>query len=115
MAKLYTFFEGYLIVFKYLDKYWEQTKLEDLGALLGSMDPNTFTDHQPADQGLLKDWATITHERTDLTLEECFDYMIHFIEKQNEWLDLKQLLNYLNEVKRKGKQDWKDFIIVNET
>ncbi len=102
--------ECYQKMFKYLDRYWEKTKLDDLGGLLGSMDTNIFKDDNPADSGLLEDWETITNRRVDITSEECFEYMIKFIEKQSEWLDLAELVNHLKDVKKLKNQDWEEWI-----
>lgn len=106
----YNSFECFQIVFRYLDKYWQRTKLDDVAGLLGSMDTNIFADNKPADMELFKDWDAITHKRTDITPEECFDYMIEFIKAQNEWLDLGKLIDHLKETRENKGQDWEEWL-----
>lgn len=112
MKKLYNYLEAYEIVFKYLDKYWEKTKMDDLGGLLGGMDPTLFTDKNPANPRYLNEWEEITNKRTDISIEECFSYMIKFLELQNEWLDLQEFIDHLKKVRRQKSNDWKEWLKV---
>jgi len=75
-----------------LKAYWEQTKLDDLGGLLGSMRPDLFSGGMPIDKKLVDDWEIITGESEDINEEEAFDYVIKFLEKQSEWLNIDSLI-----------------------
>lgn len=103
MADKFSYWENYISMFLFLDKIYEENKhFDDLGGLLGSMDPYLFTDNTPADSALLKDWLDITRgERTNISFEEGFNNMSSFIEREqkNFSLDLKELINYLEEAK----------------
>lgn len=86
--------------------YWEGTRLDDLGGLFGSMDTEIFADKTPVDRGIFEDWGTITGKMSNLTLDECFDYMVQFVKKQNEWLDLGSLVGRLQ---LNSNQEWEEF------
>lgn len=46
--------EAYLAMFAFLDEYYDITKSEDIGALLGNM--SLLEDGYPADPTMLEDW-----------------------------------------------------------
>jgi hypothetical protein len=101
MATTLTYWQGYLSMFHFLDKYYHRTKLDDLGALLGSMNPFLFEGGLPADEVIATDWLdTIKKDdilKEDLEVGECFEFMIQFLKYQESWftIDLHPLLNEL--------------------
>lgn len=103
MTDKFSYWENYISMFLFLDKVYEENKhFDDLGGLLGSIDPYLFTDNTPADSALLKDWLDITGgERTNISFEAGFNNMSSFIklEQKNFSIDLKELIDYLEEVK----------------
>lgn len=46
--------EAYLAMFAFLDEYYNLTKSDDIGGLLGSM--SLLADGHPADPAMLEDW-----------------------------------------------------------
>jgi len=81
--------DTYSCMFSLLDSYWEQTQLEDLGGLLGSMNPNLLVDGVPIDDKLIFDWNNIVSgESNYMTETQGYNFVIQFIEKQESWLDL---------------------------
>lgn len=100
------YWNNYVSMFFYLDKYWERTKLDDLGGLLGSMDPNLMIDRKPMDTSLLKDWIEIVGDKDRITLDEGFENMIKFIEQQLSWLHLHELYTHLKQVKEEKGSEW---------
>ena len=82
-------------MFSLLDRYWEQTRLDDLGGLLGSMNPNLFADATPIDEKLVSDWNSLSGERNHITETEGYELMIRFLEEQTDWLDLNSLVSDL--------------------
>jgi hypothetical protein len=50
--------QAYDAMFRFLDTYWERTgRPDELGALLGSMSREIWTDHEPADPAMWEDWV----------------------------------------------------------
>lgn len=114
MMDKFSYWENYISMFLFLDKVYEENKhIDDLGGLLGSMDPFLFTDNTPADSALLKDWLDITGgERTNISFEEGFNNMISFIEREqkNFSIDLKDIINNLKVVK--SNPQWETWIMI---
>jgi len=48
--------QGYEAMLKFLEKYYELTGADDIGALLGSMSP--LADGKPADSAMWAEWRT---------------------------------------------------------
>lgn len=48
--------QSYLAMFYLLDEYYDVTKNDILGSLLGSLNPFLFSDGMPADQAAWIDW-----------------------------------------------------------
>ncbi|MFT9078667.1 hypothetical protein, partial [Ethanoligenens sp.] len=48
--------KAYLIMFKTLEDYYNTSKNDNLGALLGALDPSLFTGDIPADQAAWDTW-----------------------------------------------------------
>lgn len=96
-------------MYQFLDIYWKKIEndkkrqdLDDLGGLLGSMNPNLWNNGIPIDKGLVSDWELITQKREIITESEGFSYMVQFLEKQLSWLNLKELVaEFSNSLKLK--------------
>ena len=46
--------QAYMAMFNFLEKYYELTRSDDIGALLGGM--QILEDGSPMDQALVRDW-----------------------------------------------------------
>ena len=51
--------QSYLVMFHLLDKIWEKSKIDDLGGLLGSLNPYLFNNGESADPAAYEDWNNI--------------------------------------------------------
>lgn len=74
--------QGYLAMFNILEQYYDSTKNEELGELLGSMNPALFVDSQSADSAMYFDWENIVDKVTikkSMTSLEAFQAMILFL------------------------------------
>lgn len=54
MEKLLTKHQAYAAMFRFLEDYYERTKSDDVGSLLGSM--RLLNDSNPADPAIAIDW-----------------------------------------------------------
>ncbi len=54
---------AYQAMFTYLEKYYNQTKSSDIGALLGSM--QLLEDGHPADKAIWNEWINIISDLID--------------------------------------------------
>ena len=52
--------QAYLAMFEFLDSYYQLTKSDDIGVLLGSM--SLLQDGKPADSALWNDWLRATEK-----------------------------------------------------
>lgn len=115
-GQLYVLFFSVLLYFGLLlfSKREQMIKVDDLGLLLGTMDPNMLTDGTPVDRAVLEDWNSIFKSvpNTDLKLIECIDEFLDYYEK-NEGFDfplsrkvLKQdaVLKYVKTAKEKARE-----------
>jgi len=98
---------------KYRDEY--PNELDDLGGLLGSMDPYLFADGVPADQTLLENWFNLVGDKqTDISIPQSFDNMINFIrfQQRNFNIDVRFVLNSLQKAKVNMSNDiiWKEWL-----
>lgn len=55
---------GYRAMIRFLEKYFETTGSDDVGALLGSMSTNVFSDGRSADPAMWEDWLDAVREVT---------------------------------------------------
>jgi hypothetical protein len=53
---------GYQVMFRFLEKYFEVTGADDIGALLGSMNTQVFSDGRPADHAMWHEWLEAVRE-----------------------------------------------------
>lgn len=53
---------GFKAMFRFLEKYYEMTGADDIGALLGSMSTNVFVDGRHADPAIWDDWLQAVRE-----------------------------------------------------
>ncbi len=60
-------------------------KSDDLGLLLGTMDPNMLTDGTPVDRAVLEDWNSLfkTIPTTDAEFIEVIDVFLSYYEKNH--------------------------------
>lgn len=54
--------QAYKAMFRFLEKYYEQTQADEIGSLLGSMNLELFADGRPADPAMWEDWQTALRE-----------------------------------------------------
>ena len=105
----------------FLDKFYKQTKSDDLGLLLSDISLDTFLDGQTADSAAWADWLEaikyIKKSNDDnLTQEEAFSAMIIFLQEFGNRIrssDIKKLLEELliNSDKLIPKKNiWQDWV-----
>jgi hypothetical protein len=70
--------QSYNAMFKLLDYYYKEIKLDDLGCLLSSM--CFLADGDTVDSAIWEDWIDAIHDKKTLTKQEAFDGMIRFFE-----------------------------------
>jgi hypothetical protein len=90
--------QSYFAMFYLLDGYYDTTKNGVLGSLLGSLNPNLFTDGMPADQAAWADWGNCVKKafiKDKLSPKEAFQAVIKFITFYQEEFgyDLEWLIN----------------------
>ncbi len=94
--------EGYLKIFHFLDNYYQKTKHDELGGLLGDMDNNIWSDGSTNDPAMPGDWEGVQekHVITDNSLnsEQCYQAMIRFLTeelRQGIWVEdiINELIN----------------------
>lgn len=74
--------QGYLAMFLMLVKYWDETKHDSLGAMLGSLNPFLFKGYISADPAAILDWEKSVKKVTDkemLTEDEAFEASLIFL------------------------------------
>jgi len=74
--------QSYLAMFYLLDWYYDITKNDALGIVLGSLNPDLFTDGMPADQAAWTDWESCVKKaflKDKLSPREAFQAVIKFI------------------------------------
>lgn len=66
--------QAFNAMFYLLDKYYDEKKVDDLGAMLGSMNPHLFDGDMPADVATWHEWITIVKKVVSCEGEgECLD------------------------------------------
>jgi hypothetical protein len=53
---------AYQAMFRFLEKYYELTNADEIGALLGSMSMDVFRGAMPADPAMWEDWLAAIRE-----------------------------------------------------
>jgi hypothetical protein len=105
--------DGFNKMVEFLEKYYQRTKLDDLGGLLGSMDPFLWTNKKPIDSCMLRDWNRITQEK-DLNEAQLLDAIRMFVKVQQEEFkyDLNSLIKDLDEFSdKKLRKEWEDTLV----
>lgn len=93
--------QSYNVMFCFLDKYWDKHNSDNLSLLLGNMSPYTFEGNSPIDKRMTIDWLNLIKTNNvlneEITLENCFLYMISFLKLQQTSfsLDLQKLISDL--------------------
>ena len=66
--------QAFNAMFYLLDNYYDEKKVDDLGAMLGSMNPHLFDGDMPADVATWHEWITIVKKVVSYEVEgECLD------------------------------------------
>ncbi len=79
--------EAFKAMTKFLEKWYELTKSDDIGSLLGGIDINFWCNGKPFDPALWGDWLdaiNVVFNKKDvdiLTVEEAFEVVTKFLEK----------------------------------
>lgn len=103
---------SYKAVFTYLSHYWQTHREEDdLGGLLGSMDPFLWKDGSPADKSLVKDFIYIVKgislSKEEVSPTEGFEVMLNYLEKQLDWLKLEKIISELKIIySKQHSEEW---------
>ena len=79
--------QAFLAMFDLLDEYYDMTKNDDLGAILGSISPKLFVDGEPADPASWHDWEDSIHKVTTKELINCMEAL----QAVREFLNLYQV------------------------
>ena len=61
MQNLYAML-AYKAMFRFLEKYYALTNVDEIGVLLGSMSTEIFQDEKPADPAMWDDWIDAIRE-----------------------------------------------------
>jgi hypothetical protein len=90
-------------MFNLMDDFYQDTKDDCLGSLLGGFSPHLFTDSMPADSAAWNDWENTVNKITVkewLTSDEVLRATREFIDfHQNEFgFDLKWLIKELDTI-----------------
>ena len=104
----------YILDYCFFSNREQMMQVDDLGLLLGTMDPNMLTDGTPVDRAVLEDWNSLFKSipNTDTELIEVIDAFLDYYEK-NEGFNfplsrnvLKQdaVLKYAKTAKEKARE-----------
>ena len=89
--------QSYNAMFKLLDYYYKEAKLDDLSWLLSGMcfivDSSTF------DLAIWEDWIDAIHDKKTLTKQEAFDGMIRFFEIYHDLTSSAELKVLIDEIR----------------
>jgi hypothetical protein len=97
--------EAYIYMLKVLEVYWEKTHNDELGSLLGQLNPFLFRDEKPADPAAWDDWLKAVREITYgniLTKEQMLKAMVLLLEEYNDYqgFDLVDVIEDLRKLYR---------------
>ena len=56
------YYNSYLAMFNFLDKYWDEFQNDDFGILLSNMSPNIWGNKMPIDKSMYLDWENVLSE-----------------------------------------------------
>jgi hypothetical protein len=113
-----TYWQGYLAMFYFLDELYSKYKWDDLGVLLGAIDPVLFDGGLPMDQSEVIDWLDIVKKedilKEELTEEENFIFMQNFIlykQRSRSW-HLEDLQAHLKDIyfNKVNNQEWTQWL-----
>lgn len=107
--------QAYLAIFYFLDRCWEEIKTDDLGCLLGAINPYLFKDCKTADSAYWEDWLAAVIKVTtskNLSSDEAFEAMIFFLEGQMGQFDfdLKPVIDLVQSNTFDNEFIWKSSI-----
>jgi hypothetical protein len=86
---------AYLTMVRFLGKLYQEKKYNDLGSVLGDMDPLIWLNIKPIDSSLISEWKRIT-EFKDLKDDEILFSIIQFI----KYLENEFKYNFSKLIKR---------------
>lgn len=89
--------QGYNAMFKLLDNYYKETKLEDVISLLSSM--LFFSDGSVADSAIWEDWIEAIRGKKILTKQEAFEGMMRFFEAYHDLTTYAYAKSLANEMR----------------
>ena len=74
-----TVIQSFYAMFYLLDNYYDQKKIDDLGAMLRSMSPDLFDGDMPADIAIWHEWLAIVKEVAQSDMEvDCLDDILAY-------------------------------------
>ena len=74
-----TVIQSFYAMFYLLDNYYDQKKIDDLGAMHGSMSPDLFDGDMPADIAIWHEWLAIVKEVAQSDMEvDCLDDILAY-------------------------------------
>lgn len=105
--------QSYLAMFYLLDGYYDKTKNDVLGTILGSLNPYLFADEMPADQAAWADWKDCIQrafKKENLSSKEALQAVAVFLDFYQEEFgyDLNWLLNELKN--NQSTEKWEDIV-----
>ena len=91
--------QSYKYVFKILDDYYDRTHNDELGAMLGGLNPNLFQDQMSADPAAWDDWIDAVRKVTQneyITEEEARTAMLVLMKGYNDHhgFDLSDVIEF---------------------
>lgn len=106
--------QAFLSMFYFLDEYYNTHENDDLGALLGSLNPYLFSGDLPTDIATLSDWNECVLKASQakedlLTDEEAYTAMVMFLKKYSDDFDfnLKETIDDLLQEQGAGNGSFK--------
>jgi len=111
--------QSYVAAFLFLCKYYERTKLNDLGGMLGCMSPYLWSGGMPIDITMYDDWVEIFNNKhssnEEVSFVECLEIMITYVEFKIEEMHLNfeslpQFLKDLLSGKEQYNNIWTEWI-----
>jgi hypothetical protein len=105
--------EAYLAMYCMMENFYKITKVDDLGALLGSFNPYLFEGGMPADDAAWDDWKSCVEKVSTqdyLSEKQAYDAMILIIKLYNDkfGFELKEVLIYLEQGIEENIKTWQE-------
>jgi hypothetical protein len=116
--KLLTCHQAYIKMFYFLDYCYDNIEVDDLGGLLGSMNPFLFAGEIPIDDKIMLDWLAITkclEAEKKLNVDEAFEALIIFLMKQKQNFKLEKIDFLCERIKNSNTYKSKWHLIWEET